>query len=94
MRIFSYAPPAGLPEIIWQDEYYLAINKPSGLLSNPGRAAVTHDCALSRLQQACGEIHLVHRLDCDTSGVLIFAKTKKAEGALKKSFQEREVKKI
>ena len=93
MRIFSYQPPAGLPPVIFQDEYYLAINKPSGLLSNPGRAAHTNDCALTRLQSAFDEIHLVHRLDCDTSGVLIFAKQKKAEGALKKQLQERKVQK-
>ena len=93
MRIFSYQPPAGLPPVIYQDDYYIAINKPSGLLSNPGRAPHTHDCALTRLQAAFKEIYLIHRLDCDTSGVLIFAKQKKAEGALKKQLQERKVQK-
>ncbi|HEY7774229.1 MAG TPA: RluA family pseudouridine synthase [Marinagarivorans sp.] len=93
MRIFTYTPPAGLPPVIYQDDDYLAINKPSGLLSNPGRAENTYDCALTRLQTAFGEIHLVHRLDCDTSGVMVFAKHKKAEGALKKQLQEREIEK-
>lgn len=93
MKIFTYTPPPGLPTTIWQDKHYLAIDKPSGLLSNPGRAEVTHDCALSRLQAAYGEVFLVHRLDCDTSGILVFAKNKKAEGALKKQLQERDVKK-
>ena len=90
-RIFTYRPPAAALEIIFQDDAYLAINKPSGLLSNPGRDPVTHDCALTRLQARFGEIHLVHRLDCDTSGVLVFAKTKAAESALKKQLQYRQV---
>lgn len=94
MQIFTYDPPVGLPEIIFDDENYVAIDKPSGLLSNPGRAPQTHDCALTRLQKEFSEIHLVHRLDCDTSGVLVFAKNKKAEGLLKKALQERRVKKI
>lgn len=93
MRIFTYRPPEGMPPIIWEDDYYIAIDKPSGLLSNPGRAENTYDCALTRLKQAYGEIHLIHRLDCDTSGVLVFAKQKKAEGPLKKCFQERAIQK-
>ncbi|WP_053981944.1 RluA family pseudouridine synthase [Marinagarivorans algicola] len=91
MRIFTYSPPSGIPPVIYEDADYLAINKPSGLLSNPGIAECTHDCALTRLQQAYGEVFLVHRLDCDTSGVMFFAKHKKAEGALKKRLQHREV---
>lgn len=93
MRIFTYAPPAGIPPVIYEDEDYLAINKPSGLLSNPGIAAHTYDCALTRLQQANDHVFLVHRLDCDTSGIMFFAKHKKAEGALKKMLQYREVQK-
>ncbi len=91
MRIFTYQPPIGLPPVVWEDDYYIAIDKPSGLLSNPGRAENTFDCALTRLQKAYGEIHLIHRLDCDTSGILVFAKQKKAEGPLKKCFQERAI---
>ncbi len=93
MRKFIYTPPPGLPPLIFENAHYLAINKPSGLLSNPGIDPQTHDCALTRLQNVFGEVHLVHRLDCDTSGVLVFAKTKKAESALKKQLQERQVKK-
>jgi len=90
-RIFTYRPPAAELDIIFQDDAYIAINKPSGLLSNPGRDPLTHDCALTRLQARFAQIHLVHRLDCDTSGVLVFAKTKAAESALKKQLQYREV---
>lgn len=93
MRIFIYQPPEGVPDIIYEDDDYLAINKPSGLLSNPGRAEATHDCALTRLQTIYPNLILVHRLDCDTSGVLVFAKNKPAESALKKQLQLREVKK-
>lgn len=93
MQIFTYAPPAGIPPIIYEDNDYLAINKPSGLLTNPGIAPHTQDCALTRIQKKYGPVFLVHRLDCDTSGILFFAKHKKAEGALKKMLQYRQVQK-
>jgi tRNA pseudouridine32 synthase / 23S rRNA pseudouridine746 synthase len=96
---FIYRPPAGLPPLLFEDECYLAVNKPSGLLSNPGLHADTADCALSRLQDAygaaigVGALQLVHRLDCDTSGILVLAKTKAAESHLKKQLQARQVSK-
>ncbi len=90
MQIFEYHPPK-LPwlDIRYIDRDVIVINKPSGLLSNPGRAEVTHDCALTRLQQLYPETILVHRLDCDTSGIMVFARSKKAESHLKTQFQER-----
>ncbi|QSX32441.1 RluA family pseudouridine synthase [Shewanella avicenniae] len=90
MQIFEYHPPK-LPwlDIRYIDRDVIVINKPSGLLSNPGRAEVTHDCALTRLQQLYPETILVHRLDCATSGIMVFARSKKAESHLKKQFQER-----
>lgn len=93
MMRFHYAPPSGLPEIVYQDEDIIVINKPSGLLSNPGIALPTHDCALSRLRVAFGDVILVHRLDCDTSGLMVFARTKQAESRLKKQWQARQVEK-
>lgn len=94
MQVFIYQPPS-LPwlDIRYVDEHIVIINKPSGLLSNPGIAAHTHDCALTRLQQMYGEVHLVHRLDCDTSGVMVFARHKSAEIHLKKQFEGRDTQK-
>lgn len=93
MKRFVYQPPDGLPEAVYCDAQLLVVNKPSGLLSNPGIAAATHDCALSRLSAHYGALFLVHRLDCDTSGLLVLARTKAAERQLKIQWQERQVSK-
>ena len=93
MMRFTYSPPEGIPEELMCDQHLLVVNKPSGLLSNPGIADVTHDCALNRLRAHYGELYLVHRLDCDTSGLLVLARTKAAERHLKIQWQERQVEK-
>ncbi|MCH1930788.1 RluA family pseudouridine synthase [Shewanella sp. A25] len=95
MQIFEYQPPS-VPwlDIRYQDRDLIIINKPSGLLSNPGRAAHTFDCALTRLQTLYPETILVHRLDCATSGIMVFARNKKAESNLKTQFQDRHSQKI
>ncbi|NRD74637.1 RluA family pseudouridine synthase [Shewanella sp. VB17] len=90
MQIFTYTPPS-IPwlDIRYQDRDIIVINKPSGLLSNPGRADNTFDCALTRLLQRYPEAILVHRLDCATSGIMVFALNKKAESNIKTQFQNR-----
>lgn len=95
MQIFDYQPPS-VPwlDLRYQDRDLIIINKPSGLLSNPGRAEHTFDCALTRLQRLYPETILVHRLDCATSGIMVFARNKKAESHLKTQFQNRQSKKI
>jgi len=94
MQIFTYSPPS-IPwlDIRYQDRDIIVINKPSGLLSNPGRAANTFDCAINRLLQRYPEAILVHRLDCATSGIMVFALNKKAESNIKTQFQNRMSKK-
>lgn len=95
MQIFEYNPPSDpWLDIRYEDEDLVIINKPSGLLSNPGRAEVTFDCALTRLEKQLGTIFLVHRLDCSTSGVMVYAKRKKVESNLKVQFQDRATSKI
>ncbi|MCE9686798.1 RluA family pseudouridine synthase [Shewanella sp. AS16] len=91
MQIFDYRPPA-IPwlDLRYQDRDIIVINKPSGLLSNPGRAENTWDCALTRLQRLYPEAILVHRLDCATSGIMVFARNKRAESNLKTQFQDRQ----
>ncbi|GGB47708.1 RluA family pseudouridine synthase [Shewanella inventionis] len=95
MHIFTYQPPS-IPwlDIRYKDRDIIVINKPSGLLSNPGRSPDTHDTAITRLQQVYPEAILIHRLDCDTSGIMIFARNKKAESNLKTQFQHRQAKKV
>ncbi|CCQ10440.1 Similar to ribosomal large subunit pseudouridine synthase A, group 2 [Pseudoalteromonas luteoviolacea B = ATCC 29581] len=95
MQIFEYNPPSDpWLDVRFEDDDVVIINKPSGLLSNPGRAKNTYDCALTRLEKQFRDIILVHRLDCSTSGVMVFAKNKQVEIDLKVQFQNRETKKV
>jgi len=83
--------------IIYEDEYLIAITKPTELLSIPGRYLDTQDSVLSRLRQSFGTdvpIYPVHRLDRQTSGVLLFARDLEALRSLSKQFQKREIHKI
>ncbi len=94
-RPFVYNPPADpLLDILYLDKDILVVNKPSGLLTNPGRSEDMQDCLLSRVQQQFPLAQLVHRLDMSTSGLVVFALRRKAEAALKQQFASRSVKKI
>lgn len=90
---FVYNPPEVPLEILFQDDQIIVANKPSGLLSVPGKLEGRADCLVSRLQAAHWDTLLVHRLDCDTSGVMIFARTKQAQGFLGQEFEKRRAKK-
>ena len=80
------------PEIIFEDEAIVAVNKPSGLLSVPDREG--KEIALKQLlQHQYGQIWTVHRLDKDTSGVIVFAKDEISHKFLSKLFEGREVEK-
>jgi 23S rRNA pseudouridine955/2504/2580 synthase/23S rRNA pseudouridine1911/1915/1917 synthase len=81
------------PGIIFENEDFIAIDKPAGLLSIPDRAG--KDPSLkSWLKEKYGTIFTVHRLDRETSGVIVFAKTEAAHKYLSKVFEERAVEKI
>lgn len=90
---FVYNPPDVPLDILFQDDQIIVANKPAGLLSVPGKLAGRSDCLVSRLQAAHWDTLLVHRLDCDTSGVIIFARTKQAQGFLGQEFEKRRAKK-
>ena len=93
MSDFIYAPPPGAPRIIHADHEILVVDKPSGLLSVPGRGPDKADCLIARLRVGFPEVLLVHRLDLDTSGVIIFALTPHAQRQLARQFQERRTRK-
>jgi tRNA pseudouridine32 synthase/23S rRNA pseudouridine746 synthase len=78
-------------EILFEDEYLLAINKPSGLLSLSGKNPLNKDSVHHRLAQQYSEIRLTHRLDLGTSGIMLLAKNKVANANLTKQFQARSV---
>ena len=77
--------------IIFQDENLIAINKPSGMLTIPDRMG--NISLKNYLQQSFGEIFTVHRLDKDTSGVVVFAKNEITHKQLSQLFEGREVEK-
>ena len=90
---FLYQPPDIPVEIIYQDKDVLAVNKPSGLLSVSGRGAHLLDAVHTRVLALVPCAYIVHRLDMDTSGVMLFATRRKAERHLKRQFQERAINK-
>ncbi|MDZ4226236.1 MAG: RluA family pseudouridine synthase [Patescibacteria group bacterium] len=80
------------PEIIYEDESIVVIDKPAGIIVHPdGR----HDypALTAWLEKRYPEFHLVHRIDRETSGVLVVAKNVQAFEFLKSQFQNREIKK-
>ncbi|WP_026768085.1 RluA family pseudouridine synthase [Asinibacterium sp. OR53] len=80
------------PEIIFENEYFVAVNKPAGLLSIPDRLG--QELSLKQLlKDRYGEIYTVHRLDKDTSGIIVFAKDEATHKQLSQSFEGREVEK-
>lgn len=90
---FVYAPPPDAPDILHADHEILVVGKPAGLLSVPGKGEHKSDCLIERLRGAFPTVLLVHRLDQDTSGVMIFGLTPHAQRMLSKQFEDRKVKK-
>ncbi|WP_394143087.1 RluA family pseudouridine synthase [Vibrio atypicus] len=81
-------------EILFEDEAMVVVNKPSGLLSVPGKTI--KDSAYTRLQERHPDVEgpfVIHRLDMATSGLLVFALTKRANKSLQKQFISRSVEK-
>ncbi len=93
MSDFVYAPPASDLDILHEDHELVFVNKPAGLLSVPGKGADLADCLIARLRLAFPEILLVHRLDLDTSGVMVFARTPHAQRHLGLQFEKRQTRK-
>ena len=87
-----YCPPPdnGL-DVIYEDEALLVVDKPSGLLSVPGRGADKQDSLLSRVRRHWPEAECVHRLDMETSGVMVLAIGKSAQRSMNRLFQQRRV---
>jgi len=82
--------------VVHEDEQLLVVNKPSGLLSVPGRSARLQDSVATRLKARypnTPELMLAHRLDLDTSGLLLVAKDRATGSALQRLFSLRAVEK-
>lgn len=89
----EYTPPEDPLVILHHDHELLFVDKPSGLLSVPGKGAHLADCLIARVQAVFPEALLVHRLDRDTSGVMVFALTPHAQRHLGLQFEKRQTKK-
>lgn len=88
-----YFPPMDPLEVVHLDHELLVVNKPCGLLTVPGRGPLLSDCLITRIQADYPTALLVHRLDRDTSGVMVFALSASAQRHLGLQFEKRQTKK-
>jgi len=94
VRTFNYNPPAEPRlSVIYHDDDLLVLDKPSGLLTVPGKAPEHGDCLEKRARETCPEARIVHRLDMDTSGLVVMAMNAKAHRHLGLQFERRHIKK-
>ncbi|WP_299482832.1 bifunctional tRNA pseudouridine(32) synthase/23S rRNA pseudouridine(746) synthase RluA [uncultured Roseibium sp.] len=91
---FVYDPPQEpFLSVLHTDSDLLIVNKPSGLLSVPGKASEHSDCLEARAQNTYCEARIVHRLDMDTSGVMVLAMNAGAHRHLGLQFERRKTRK-
>lgn len=93
MESCTYQPPQDPLEIVYIDEALIAVNKPSGLLSVPGRGDERQDCLIHRIQTDFPDALIVHRLDMSTSGLLLLARGAAMQSRLSWLFMNRQVNK-
>jgi tRNA pseudouridine32 synthase/23S rRNA pseudouridine746 synthase len=93
MPSLPFLPPRCLlpPRIVHVDDRLIVVDKAAGVLSVPGRDERNRDCVVSRLQPDYDDVRVVHRLDFDTSGLIVFARDAAALSNLSKQFQARTV---
>lgn len=89
-----YRPPAHTAlAVLHLSAHLLVVDKPSGLLSVPGRGTGKEDCLSSRVQAEFPEALMVHRLDMGTSGIVVLGRSVEAQRALSILFETRRVRK-
>ncbi|MEG5065977.1 pseudouridine synthase [Microcoleus sp. B3-A4] len=90
-------PVTQMLPIIYEDKWLIAVNKPSGLLSVPGRYFENQDSVFSRLRNLLPDslnLIVVHRLDGETSGILLLARDKETSSQLRQQFAKKQVHKV
>ena len=80
--------------VLHRDDWLLVVLKPSGLLSQPGRGPELQDSLISRVQRLDADLQLVHRLDRDTSGLILLARGRESLRRCSALFAERRVSKL
>jgi len=88
-----YTPPNDPLTILHEDQEIVVLDKPTGLLSVPGRGPDLADCLITRVRAVFPDALLVHRLDRDTSGIIVFALTPHAQRNLSMQFETKRTKK-
>lgn len=80
-------------DVILSDEHFVAVNKPTRMLTVPGRGADKQDCLYHRVCELFPDALVVHRLDMETSGVVLFARSPEAQRNLSLQFEKRQTQK-
>jgi len=86
-------PAEGCVRVIFADADLIVVDKPAGMPSVPARTPLDPPCVASHLRAAFGDLEAVHRLDRDTSGLLVLARSSQARAALGRAFEARMVQK-
>ena len=82
-------------QILYEDSHLIALNKEPGTIVIPGRGVSDSDTLVRRLEDYCGgKIFVVHRLDRETSGVVLFARDASTHRELNLQFEKREITKV
>ena len=89
----DYSPPTDPLTILHVDSDLLLVDKPSGLLSVPGKPEAHRDCLEARVRTAYPQALLIHRLDMETSGIMVFALNPRAQRIINRQFEQRVVRK-
>jgi tRNA pseudouridine32 synthase/23S rRNA pseudouridine746 synthase len=95
MTTAPYLVPHSQEEIriLYEDEHLLLVRKPDLLLSIPGRHPLNKDSLITRLQVEYPNARIVHRLDLDTSGIMVIPLDKPTHAHISRQFQQRRVEK-
>ncbi|MGH1440217.1 MAG: pseudouridine synthase [Cellvibrionaceae bacterium] len=96
MRVLDhieYRPDTSPLSTVWEDEHLLIVDKPTNLLTTPGRGPEKQDCLYHRLLKSHPNARVVHRLDMATSGLVTFALSHEAQVGMGKLFEKRLVQK-
>jgi tRNA pseudouridine32 synthase/23S rRNA pseudouridine746 synthase len=88
-EILNYTPPMGDIPVLYRDDEFIVLNKPSGLLHVPGRDPRLSDCLDARMRLLYPTASVIHRLDRDTSGVVVMGLNKTAHAAIAIQFENR-----
>jgi len=88
-----YNPPNDPLKVLYQDDDLLALSKPSGILSVPGKTEDNSDCLETRAKAEFPNALLTHRLDLETSGVFLMALNKPAQAHINRQFEKRRTQK-